>query len=80
MCPIRDEYDKQIFIDKEVYKMTYKKCYQNLNEMRIDSKKGKKMLSKYKLWEVVKDIRAIRSGNFILRENWLKLISIWILL
>ena len=38
--------------------------------MRLDSKKGNKMLSKCKLREVVKDIHAIRTGNFILRENW----------
>ena len=37
--------------------------------MRLDSKKGKYMLSKCKLGEVVKDIHAIRTGNFILREN-----------
>ena len=67
--PIKDEEVNQNFIDKEVYKNTYKKCYQNLNVMRLDSKKGKYMLSKCKLGEVVKDIHAIRTGNFILREN-----------
>ena len=69
LCPIKDEEVNQNFIDKEVYKNTYKKCYQNLNVMRLNSKKGNKMLSKHKLGEVVKDIRAIRTGNFILREN-----------
>ena len=41
LCPIKDEEVNQNFIDKEVYKNTYKKCYQNLNVMRLDSKKGK---------------------------------------
>ena len=67
LCPIKDEDTNQIFIDREVYKQTYKKCHQNLKEMRIDSKKGKMMLSKYKLGEVIKDIQAIRTGTFILR-------------
>ena len=67
LFPIKDEETNQIFIDKEVYKQTYKKCHQNLNEMRIDSKKGKMMLSKYKLGEVIKDIHAIRTGNYFLR-------------
>ena len=35
--------------------------------MRIDNNKGPKMISKYKLREVVKDIYAIRTGNFIIR-------------
>ena len=33
--------------------------------MKIDIKKGITMISKKKLIEVVKDIEAIRSGNYI---------------
>ena len=35
--------------------------------MRIDYKGGRRMISKYKLSEVVKDIYAIRTGNYIIR-------------
>ena len=37
--------------------------------MRINPKKGYRMISKKKLIEVVKDIEAIRTDNYILVDN-----------
>ena len=69
LFPIKDEEHKEVFIDKEMYKNVFRKCNQNLKEMKINPKKGYRMISKKKLIEVVKDIEAIRTGNYILVDN-----------
>ena len=67
LCPIKDEESNDKFINKEVYKRTFKKCHGTLKEMRIDQRKGLKLISTLKLHEVIKDIHAIRAGNYIIK-------------
>ena len=53
LYPVKDEDSNEQFFDKKVYKQTFKKCHESLKEMRIDQKKGSKLISSGKLFEVV---------------------------
>ena len=68
LSPIKEEYSEINFIDKIEYKNIASKCNKKLKGMKMERQKGMRFISKQKLIEVVKDIEAIRSGNYIAIE------------
>ena len=68
LYPIKDEENEQNFIDKIFYKKIATKCFRKIKVMKIDIKKGLRLISKHKLIEVINDIEALRSGNYIAIE------------
>ena len=67
LFPVQEEDHSVISIDKEVYKNIFKHCHTNLKEMRIGVKK-QGFIALNKLKEVIADIIAIKTGNYILSD------------
>ena len=69
MYPIYEDIHLRNSIDREAYINTFKKCRSDLKEMRIGVDSCRGFIALRKLKEVIKDIEAIKSGNFILVED-----------
>jgi hypothetical protein len=53
-------------VDKEAYLKIIRECHSALKHMKIGVKNSQKFISPYKLKEIIEDIEAIKSGNFII--------------
>ena len=69
MYPIYEDIHVRNSIDREAYIKTFKKCHSDLKEMRIGVDSSRGFIALRKLKEVIKDIEAIKSGNFILVDD-----------
>jgi hypothetical protein len=55
--------------DKEAYKNICKQCHSDLKEMKIGVSSGRGFIALSKLNELIEDIEALKTGNFIVVDN-----------
>ena len=70
MFPIQEEDQSQSSVDKEAYKNICKQCHSDLKEMKIGVSSGRGFIALPKLNELIEDIEALKTGNFIVIDNW----------
>ena len=70
LFPVQDEDVSACSFDVNSYKKSFKKCYSALKKMKMGETHLIGFVALKRLQEVVLDIEAIRSGNFMLEDNW----------
>ena len=70
LFPIQEEDQNKSSVDKEAYKNICKQCHSNLKEMKIGVSSGRGFIALSKLNELIEDIEALKTGNFIVIDNW----------
>ena len=70
MFPIQEEEQSHSSVDKEAYKNICKQCHSDLKEMKIGVSSGRGFIALPKLNELIEDIEALKTGNFIVVDNW----------
>ena len=69
LFPIQEEDQSQSTVDKEAYKNICKQCHSDLKEMKIGVSSGRGFIALPKLNELIEDIEALKTGNFIVIDN-----------
>ena len=68
LFPIQEENHLKVSIDKESYKNIFKKVHSDIKEMKIGVN-SRGIIALPKLKELIEDIEALKTGNYILVEN-----------
>ena len=69
LFPIQEEDQSSSSVDKEAYKNICKQCHSDLKEMKIGVSSGRGFIALSKLNELIEDIEALKTGNFIVVDN-----------
>ena len=69
LFPIQEEEQSESSVDKEAYKNICKQCHSDLKEMKIGVSSGRGFIALPKLNELIEDIEALKTGNFIVVDN-----------
>jgi hypothetical protein len=69
LFPIQEEDQSSSSVDKEAYKNICKQCHSDLKEMKIGVSSGRGFIALPKLNELIEDIEALKTGNFIVVDN-----------
>ena len=70
LFPIQEENHFEVSVDKESYKDIFKQCHLDIKEMKFGVK-NQKLKALPKLKELILDIEALKTGNYIVVDYWL---------
>ena len=68
LFPIQEENHFKVSVDKESYKDIFKQCHSDIKEMKFGVK-NKRLIALPKLKELILDIEALKTGNYIVVNN-----------
>ena len=65
---VQEENHFKVSVDKESYKNIFKQCHSDIKEMKFGVK-NQKLIALPKLKELILDIEALKTGNYIVVDN-----------
>ena len=69
LFPVQEEDLSVSSVDKESYKKIFKQCHSDLKTMKIGVNSGRGFIALPKLKDLIEDIEAIKTGNYIAVDN-----------